>query len=144
MVRIMNRKSIFHEFVVDYIVEDWELAVNDNTKSQRKLYGVKEVADLTVSAVVECTGRLLCQNCTEICGEYVLQVPCIVPTQSTAIITDYSYLNLCFPCFKSVHFKRGNSKPSKLQKIKIKNKNVANYYYRYSLPFFWICMGMHG
>lgn len=72
VVKIKNWRSIFDEYLVDLIVENWELAV-DRVES-RSLTGLKGIATLAVSAQVTCINGKLCRNCTETCGEYIYKM----------------------------------------------------------------------
>lgn len=69
VIKIKNWRSVFQEYLVDLIVENWLLPINTN--QSRTLTGLKDISTLTVSAQATCTNGLLCDNCTKICGELV-------------------------------------------------------------------------
>ena len=70
VVKIKNWRTIFDEFLVDLIVEDWLLPIS--AYQTRTLTGLKNISTLIVSAEAICVNGLLCDNCTRICGECML------------------------------------------------------------------------
>lgn len=71
VVAIKNWRSIFDEFIVDFIVEDWELQGDEDQFTSKNLEGDAHHSTLTVSARVLCTENTHGLKCDEANGEIV-------------------------------------------------------------------------
>ena len=69
MVAIKNWRSIFEEYFVDIVLENWELQGDEYQFASKTLEGVSGRSTLTVSARVLCSRNTHGLHCNETTGE---------------------------------------------------------------------------